>query len=48
MAEKKWMPRWFYQLASPRGCYQITGRLLPWFSVAALLLLTPAPSIGAA
>jgi heme exporter protein C len=39
MAEKKWMPRWFYQLASPRWCYQITGKLLPWFSVAALLLL---------
>lgn len=39
MAEKKWMPRWFYQLASPRWCYQITGKLLPWFAVAALVLL---------
>ncbi|WP_328797989.1 heme ABC transporter permease [Marinobacterium alkalitolerans] len=39
MAEKKWMPRWFYQLASPRWCYQITGKLLPGFAVAALLLL---------
>ncbi|MBP0049990.1 heme ABC transporter permease [Marinobacterium sp. AK62] len=33
------MPRWFYQLASPRWCYQITGKLLPGFAVAALLLL---------
>ncbi len=33
------MPRWFYQLASPRWCYQITGRLLPGFSIVALLLL---------
>ena len=39
MAEKKWMPRWFYQLASPRWCYQMTGKLLPWFVAAALLLL---------
>ncbi|GGK73056.1 heme ABC transporter permease [Amphritea balenae] len=39
MAEKKWMPRWFYQLASPRWCYQITGKLLPIFAVAALILL---------
>lgn len=33
------MPRWFYQLASPRWCYQITGKLLPGFSIAALLLI---------
>lgn len=39
MAEKKWMPRWFYQLASPRWCYQITGKLLPWLTAAALVLL---------
>lgn len=39
MAEKKWMPRWFYQLASPRWCYQITGKLLPWFALAAGILL---------
>ncbi len=39
MAEKKWLPRWFYQLASPRWCYQICGKLLPWFTVAMLLLL---------
>ncbi|RAU16693.1 heme ABC transporter permease [Nitrincola tibetensis] len=39
MAGKNWMPRWFYQLASPRWCYQITGRLLPGFAIAALLLL---------
>ncbi|SIR05274.1 heme ABC transporter permease [Marinobacterium stanieri] len=39
MAEKKWMPRWFYQLASPRWCYQITGKLLPWFALVAGLSL---------
>ncbi len=39
MADKKWMPRWFYQLASPRWCYDITGKLLPIFAVAAVLLL---------
>ncbi|KEA64271.1 Cytochrome c-type biogenesis protein CcmC, putative heme lyase for CcmE [Marinobacterium lacunae] len=39
MADSKWMPRWFYQLASPRWCYQICGKLLPWFTVAALALL---------
>ncbi|WP_432472006.1 heme ABC transporter permease [Amphritea sp. HPY] len=39
MAEKKWMPRWFYQLASPRWCYEITGKLLPIFAILALLLL---------
>lgn len=40
MAERKnWMPRWFYQLASPRWCYEITGKLLPWFAGAAILLL---------
>lgn len=33
------MPRWFYQLASPRWCYRICGKLLPWFAVPALLLL---------
>lgn len=39
MAKTKWIPRWFYQLASPRWCYVITGRLLPFFLMAALLLL---------
>lgn len=39
MADKKWMPRWFYQLASPRWCYEITGKLLPIFAILALLLL---------
>ncbi|NVK42644.1 MAG: heme ABC transporter permease [Oceanospirillaceae bacterium] len=39
MAEKKWMPRWFYQLASPRWCYGITGKLLPIFAPLALALL---------
>lgn len=38
-SERKWLPRWFYQLASPRWCYQITGRLLPGFSIVALILL---------
>ncbi|ULG70857.1 heme ABC transporter permease [Marinobacterium sediminicola] len=33
------MPRWFYQLASPRWCYEITGKLLPWFFAAAVVLL---------
>lgn len=40
MANKNWMPRWFYQLASPRWCYQFTGALLPWFMGAAVLLLS--------
>lgn len=40
MAEKKsWLPRWFYQLASPRWCYDFTGKLLPLFGFAALMLL---------
>ena len=33
-------PQWFYQLASPRWFYNFTGKLLPWFSVAAFLLLS--------
>ncbi|WP_020681735.1 heme ABC transporter permease [Marinobacterium rhizophilum] len=37
--DKNWMPRWFYQLASPRWCYDITGKLLPAFGVLALVLL---------
>ncbi len=37
--DKNWMPRWFYQLASPRWCYDITGKLLPAFSLLALVLL---------
>jgi heme exporter protein C len=37
--DKNWMPRWFYQLASPRWCYDITGKLLPAFSVLTLVLL---------
>ncbi|BBB25201.1 heme ABC transporter permease [Amphritea japonica] len=39
MADKKWMPRWFYQLASPRWCYDITGKLLPIFAIAAVVML---------
>jgi heme exporter protein C len=30
---------WFHKLGSPKWFYAISGRLLPWFSVAALLLL---------
>ncbi|MCX7087465.1 MAG: heme ABC transporter permease CcmC [Methylococcales bacterium] len=33
------MPRWFYQLASPKWSYDFMGILLPWFATAALLLL---------
>jgi len=33
------MWRWFHKLGSPKWFYAISGRLLPWFSVAALLLL---------
>ncbi|PIE24577.1 MAG: heme ABC transporter permease [Neptuniibacter caesariensis] len=33
------MPRWFYQLASPRWSYDIMGKLLPGFMVVAGLLL---------
>ncbi len=33
-------PQWFYQLASPRWFYNFTGKLLPWFSIAAFLLLS--------
>lgn len=39
MADKKWMPRWFYQLASPRWCYDITGKLLPFFAIATVVML---------
>lgn len=35
-----WLPRWFFQLASPRWCYQFTGKLIPWFVVSAAVLLT--------
>ncbi len=33
------MPKWFYQLASPRWFYDITGMLLPWFSIATFILI---------
>ncbi|WP_242521657.1 heme ABC transporter permease [Motiliproteus sp. SC1-56] len=37
---KKWkMPKWFYQLGSPRWFYDISDRLLPWFAIPAVLLL---------
>lgn len=39
MAKSKWLPVWFYQMASPRWCYQITGKLLPYFAVVTGLLL---------
>ena len=32
-------PKWFYQLGSPKWFYDISGKLLPWFSIAAFLLL---------
>lgn len=35
----KWLPRWFFQLASPRWCYDFTGKLIPWFAVIGGLLL---------
>lgn len=34
------MPKWFYQLASPKWSYDIMGRLMPWFGWVAFLLLT--------
>ena len=39
MAVSKWLPRWFFQLASPRWCYEITGKLLPGFLIAAVFLM---------
>lgn len=37
--KKKWLPRWFYQLASPRWSYDIMGKLLPGFALVALISL---------
>ena len=34
-----WLPRWFYQLASPRWCYAFTGKLIPWFALVGGLLM---------
>ncbi|MGB0733122.1 MAG: heme ABC transporter permease [Pontibacterium sp.] len=31
------MPRWFYQLASPKWSYEIMGKLLPWFAIPAAI-----------
>lgn len=31
---------WFHKLGSPKWFYQISGRFLPWFAVAAIILLT--------
>jgi heme exporter protein C len=31
--------QWFYQMASPRWFYDLAGKLLPWFSIAAGVLL---------
>ncbi len=39
MPKKQLMPKWFYQMASPKWCYKITGQLLPIFSCTALGLL---------
>lgn len=35
----KWLPRWFFQLASPRWCYQFTGKLIPWFAAISISLV---------
>ena len=35
----KWLPRWFFQLASPRWCYEFTGKLIPWFAMVGGALL---------
>jgi heme exporter protein C len=32
-------PQWFYQLASPRWFYFFSGKLLPWLTLAAVVLL---------
>lgn len=46
---KTWkMPKWFYQLGSPRWFYEISGRLLPWFSIVAALLLIVGAAWGLA
>lgn len=31
---------WFYRMGSPKWFYEITGRWLPWFATAAVLLLS--------
>lgn len=30
---------WFHKLGSPKWFYEISGRWLPWFAVAAALLI---------
>ncbi|NVK01496.1 MAG: heme ABC transporter permease [Oceanospirillaceae bacterium] len=35
----KWLPRWFFQLASPRWCYQFIGKLIPWFAAISITLV---------
>jgi len=32
-------PQWFYRLSSPKWFYTISGKLLPWFTIAAVMLL---------
>ncbi|MGB0662159.1 MAG: heme ABC transporter permease [Pontibacterium sp.] len=39
-ASNKWLPKWFFQLASPRWAYQFFNTLIPYFAVAAALLLS--------
>ncbi len=39
MAKKQFMPKWFFQMASPKWCYQISGKLLPYFLSLALIML---------
>lgn len=37
---KSWkMPKWFYQLGSPRWFYDISGKLIPFFAIAAVVFL---------
>lgn len=33
-------PHWLYQLASPKWFYDISGRLLPWFIIITVVLMT--------
>ena len=30
---------WFHKLGSPKWFYEISGRWLPWFAVAAIVLM---------
>tara|TARA_R110001583_G_scaffold17262_1_gene70002 strand:- start:1253 stop:2008 length:756 start_codon:yes stop_codon:yes gene_type:complete len=39
MANRWKMPTWFYRLGSPRWSFEIMGKLLPWFAIAAVVLM---------